>query len=38
MPAELSAYEVRRLKNIEENKQVLKELGLYKPVNIYNKS
>ncbi|XP_022109613.1 E3 ubiquitin-protein ligase UHRF1-like isoform X2 [Acanthaster planci] len=34
MPAELSPYEVQRLKNIEENKRVLKELGLYKPFQL----
>lgn len=30
MPAELSAYEKQRLKNIEENRRVLAELGLFK--------
>ncbi|PIK36484.1 putative E3 ubiquitin-protein ligase UHRF1 [Apostichopus japonicus] len=30
MPAELSSYEKQRLKNIEENRRVLTELGLFK--------
>lgn len=30
MPGELSAYEKQRLKNIEENRRVLTELGLFK--------
>ncbi|XP_071491866.1 uncharacterized protein [Diadema antillarum] len=31
MPGELSAYEKRRLQNIEENKKVLASLGILKP-------
>ncbi|XP_071804832.1 uncharacterized protein [Asterias amurensis] len=38
MPAVLSAYEIQRLKNIEENKQVLKDLGLFKPFQLVPKN
>ena len=32
MPAELSAYEQQRLKNIAENRKVLEQLGIFKKV------
>ncbi|XP_072023603.1 uncharacterized protein [Amphiura filiformis] len=36
MPAELSAYERQRLKNIAENRKVLEQLGIFKPFKANN--